>query len=70
MPRVRGGSFRSVVHPHRTGEYASGALGRETTRPQDPGSSPGQALAPPRYGTVVNKVGERGTAARNWTPMP
>ena len=48
-PGTASGAFRSVEHPHRTGEYASGALGRETPRPQD--------LSAPRYGTVVNKVG-------------
>ena len=42
-------AFRSVSHPHRTVEYASGALGRETPRTQD--------LSAPRYGTVANKVG-------------
>ena len=43
-------AFRSVSHPQRTGEYASGALGRETPRPRD--------LSAPRDGTAVNKVGE------------
>ncbi len=42
-------AFRSDSHPHRTGEYASGALGRETPRKQN--------LSAPRYGTVANKVG-------------
>jgi len=42
-------AFRSVAHPHRTGEYASGALGHETPQPQD--------LPPPRDGRVVNKAG-------------
>ena len=43
-------AFRSVVHPQRTGEYASGALGREAPRPRN--------LSAPRDGTAVNKVGE------------
>ena len=53
-PGPASGAFRSVEHPHpaviyKLGEYASGALGRETPRPQD--------LSAPRYGTMVNKVG-------------
>jgi len=35
--------------PHRTGEYVSGALGRETPQPRH--------LATSRYGGVVNKAG-------------
>ena len=42
-------AFRSVVHPHRTGEYASGALGRETTHLQD--------LTTSRYERMANKAG-------------
>jgi hypothetical protein len=41
--------FRSVAGPHRTGEYASGPLGRETAQPQH--------LAAPRDGRVVKKAG-------------
>jgi len=49
LARGRPCVFRSVVHPHRTGEYVSGALGRETPQPQH--------LAAPRNGGVVNKAG-------------
>jgi len=48
-PGPASGAFRSVASPHRTGEYASGPLGREMPQPQD--------LAAPRDGTMVNKVG-------------
>ena len=51
-------AFCSVSHPHRTVEYASGALGRETPRPQD--------LSAPRYGTVVNKVGYDELRRNGW----
>ena len=63
-------AFRSVEHPHRTGEYASGALGRGTPWPQDLAAPHAQRLPPERfllrkphsgyslrYGTVVSKVG-------------
>ena len=43
-------AFRSVSHPQRTVEFASGAFGRETSRPRD--------LSAPRDGMVVNEVGE------------
>ena len=46
VPNPESTKFHSVAHPHRTGEYVSGALGRETPRPQD--------LSPPHYGTLVN----------------
>jgi len=42
-------AFRSVAHPHRTIEYASGALGHKTPWPQH--------LSAPRNGTMENKVG-------------
>ena len=42
-------AFRSVVHPHRTGEYASGVLGRETPQLR--------RLTAFRYGRLVNKPG-------------
>jgi len=56
--------------PHRTGEYASGALGREPPRPQDLATPHAPRLPSERfllrkphsdyslrYDTVVNKVG-------------
>jgi len=49
-PDPASAAFRSVTHPHRTGEYASGALGRETPQTQD--------LTTPRDGRVVNKAGK------------
>lgn len=42
-------AFRSVAHPHRTGEYDCGALGRETPHPL--------GLTTPRDGRAVNKAG-------------
>ena len=54
LPGPASKAFRSVSRPHpvvndKLGEYASGAIGRETSRPQD--------LSAPRYGTVLNNVG-------------
>ena len=48
-PGPASAAFRSVAHPHRTGEYASGALGRKTPHLQD--------LTASRYGRMVNKAG-------------
>jgi len=47
--RPASAAFRSVTHPQRTGEYACGALGRETPHPL--------GLTTPRDGRVVNKAG-------------
>jgi len=48
-PVPASGAFRSVAHPHRTGEYASGALGRKTPHLRD--------LTASRYGRMVYKAG-------------
>ncbi|MCA1779605.1 MAG: hypothetical protein LC637_09530 [Xanthomonadaceae bacterium] len=48
-PGPASAAFCSVAHPHRTGKYASGALGRKTPQPQN--------LEPPRDDRVVNKPG-------------
>src|SRR6056297_2212509 len=58
-------AFRSVAHPHRTGEYASGALGRKTPHLQD--------LTTPRDERVENKAGKKrigaGLMAFLFTPL-
>jgi len=51
------GRASSTAVIDKLGEYACGALGRETPQPLGPGSSPGQALTTPRDGRVVNKAG-------------
>ena len=48
-PDRASGAFRSVAHPQRTGEYASGALGRETPHLH--------SLTTPRDERVVHKPG-------------
>lgn len=44
-PAPASATFRSVARPRRTGKYACGALGRETSLLQD--------LEPPRYGRAM-----------------
>ena len=48
-PGPASAAFSSLAHPQRTGEYACGALGRRTPRPQD--------LEPSRDGGVMDKPG-------------
>ncbi|MEX2499487.1 MAG: RHS repeat domain-containing protein [Wenzhouxiangellaceae bacterium] len=48
-PSPASAAFRSVAHPHRTGEYASGALGREAPQLRD--------LEPSRDGWAMDHPG-------------
>jgi len=59
-PGPASATFGSVAHPQRTGEYACGALGRQTPRLQD--------LEPSRDGRVMNKPGLRCLLSLPWAP--